>query len=246
MSHPVQIPHDPAHANRAVWEKVDHYFWHAGTDPAENALSARPDIDFWKSAGGAAAFAWVVERLETVGRAMTMMVKSGMSEELIHQRIFEEAQYRTGQMSDILTTFGREAGGYLVSRLAADPDEDERALMAFLLARDFVSTFDESQRNAARACLEDLAQETVGTSCRMALAWAACKLGSKAMWESLAFGDYVTTAPDPAAGRILEFLALDIASNGMAFAANPQWTRRAKGPVIHHEPDRNHVKANME
>lgn len=256
--------------NKAIWKALDEYFEHAGSDRNGNIRLARPSIDRWNRAFILGGFQWVAERIEKEGAEATKMATyDGSLDVLLDQSVFTVAKRSLGQLRDLLSTLGNEAGSWLVAQLQISWDEDESALIAYMLANDFISALDSYKHELSRITLRNTYEKTEGTSCKMALAWALYNMGDEKYWETFVYADYIwkkefvqmwediikkvkpnlngkeskallchqfanpesTGLSIPGTEQpwgIIEFLALDIASNGRKYSKNPKWKRKAR------------------
>lgn len=174
--------------NDAIWQAAKEYFEHAGSDRNENIRFARPSIDRWGTAFVLGCFTWIVWRIE---KEVADTQGLPISDTLFNLRIFMAAKVSLAKLADVVSTFGKDAGNHLVRDIGVSTDEDITALIAYMLADEFITTFDPRQREFSRIFLENTYKQIQGSSCKMALAWALYNMGSKKYWETIVYSDSV-------------------------------------------------------
>jgi len=174
--------------NSEIWAAVDHYFEHAESAKDESLRLIRQAHESLGDGIILAAFAWVAERLEKEGEQSKQLAMMGVSDRMLNLRLFAIAESVINLLGDVVA-LQKEAGVFLIASIMATPDEDEQALMAYMLATRFVSTFDQWDQAKARVFLKTHLQAIEGTSCKMALAYALYVMDEKDPWEKLVYGN---------------------------------------------------------
>jgi len=257
-------------SNEAIWGALDEYFSKAGSDREANIRLARSFINQVGDGFIIGGISWVAESIEKEGLESRKLSMLGTPDLILNLRLFQVAKDNLAHYGDVVSIKGREAGAFLAASIGTAADEDEAALAAYLFANNFVNTLDEVKLTFLRIFIKELFKHTIGTSCRMALAWALYNMGEKREWESFVYDGIVwkkeygkiienfETANNPSKSKneikslvcreialadgagiryfpevskmgIVEFLALDLASNGKAFATYPGWKRKQRG-----------------
>lgn len=176
--------------NKEIWAAVDRCFEHADSSKEEGLRMFQQAIRQYGGAVILASVAWVAERLEKEGVASAQMALMGAPNSMLNLRLFVIAESTIGLLGDVVA-LENEPGKSLIASILVTLDEDEQALMAYLLATRFVTSLEtwSLQYPAAKILLKNLLQETEGTSCRMALSYALYAMGEKAPWEKLVYGN---------------------------------------------------------
>ena len=177
--------------NELIWKALDDYFSHVGQDSREvNIRLAKSSVDRWGSAFLLGGFSWVAESIEREGNESARMALMGMSDQFLNMKLFNIARGNFNRLRDIVTLSDKNIGASLAANVVVMPNEDEKALSAYMLASDFVPTLDAMKLEFSKSLLGNLYHTIEGTSCRMSVAWALYEMGDKDKWESLVYGNH--------------------------------------------------------
>ncbi len=174
--------------NSEIWAAVDRYFEHAESAKDESLRSIRQAHESLGDGIILAAFAWVAERLEKEGVFLAQSAMLGAPDRMLTLRLFAIAESVINLLGDVVV-LQKEAGVFLIASIMTTQDEDEQALMAYMLATRFVTTFDQWDQAKARVFLKTHLQAIEGTSCKMALAYGLYVMGETKPWEALVYGN---------------------------------------------------------
>lgn len=180
----------PSKNNELIWQELDAYFGNVGQDSREeNIRLAGPSVDRWGRAFVVGGFSWVAESIEREGVESARLSMFGMSDQLLNLRLFSLARRNFGRLRDVVSISGADTGVFLIANIGVPGDEDEAALNSYMLASDFIPTIDSMKLEVSKIYLKNVYNLAVGTSCRMAMAWALYNMGEKKEWESMVYGN---------------------------------------------------------
>ena len=141
-------------SNQDIWAAVDSYFEHVEQAKEESLRSIREAFRRLGSGVILAAFTWVAERLEKEGVASTQMALMGVPDAMLNLRIFGLGEQIFRYLEDVVR-LEAEVGLHLAASIMATHDEDEQALMAYVLATRFAASLDQWNQTKMRVFLKN-------------------------------------------------------------------------------------------
>ncbi len=174
--------------NSQIWAAVDIYFEHAESAKDESLRLIQQALQQYGGAVILASIAWVAERLEKEGEQSKQLAMMGAPDKMVNLRLFAIAESIVKLLGDVMA-LENEPGKFLVASIVVTPDEDEQALMAYLLATRFAKILDPWDQKKNQVLLKNFYQSIEGTSCKMALAYALYVMSETKPWEALVYGN---------------------------------------------------------